>query len=207
MTAVASARPPESGRIGPNAITRVAEVLQERLGLAPTQGVFEAAGLAHHLRCPPGAMVDEDDVGALHQALRRRLGEPLAREVAREAGARTARYLLAHRIPSPAQALLRRLPARWAARALCSAIARHAWTFAGSGAFHASSGSTVRLRIRHNPMCRHLPSSTPGCDFYTAVFEGLFRELVHPQARATELACEGCGADACVFEVRWEPGG
>ena len=199
---------PAAGRIGPNAITRVAEVLPERVGTAATLALFEAAGLVHHLRQPPQAMVDESDVWSLHDALRRQLGWPLAREVAREAGTRTGSYLLAHRIPRLVQRLLKVLPARVAARVLCSAITRHAWTFAGSGsfatAFAVEPGVPVRLRIRDNPMCRDVQAETPMCDFYAAVFERLFRELVHPRARVTETACEACGAEACTFDIRWD---
>jgi len=43
----------------------------------------------------------------------------------------------------------------------------------------------------------------PGCDFYAATFERLFRVLVHADARVVETACEACGAAECRFEVRW----
>lgn len=192
-----------AGRIGPNAIIRVAESLPARIGAAATQAVFEAAGLAHYLREPPGSMVDEAEVRRLHEALRRELGWPLARDVAREAGVRTARYLLAHRIPRLVQRILKLLPAPLAARVLLAAIGRHAWTFAGSGAFSARAGRPVVLTIRGNPMCVGLRADAPACDFYAATFEGLFAALVHPRARVVETACTAQGAPACVFEVRW----
>ena len=192
-----------SGRIGPNAIIRVAEVLPGRVGAAATQRLFEAAGLAHYLREPPGSMVDEAQVRRLHEILRRELGWTLAGEIAREAGTRTARYLLAHRIPRPVQVLLKLLPAPLAARALLSAITRHAWTFVGSGEFGARPGRPVILTIRRNPMCVGLQADVPSCDFYRATFEGLFEALVHPGARVVETACAAQGAPACVFEVRW----
>lgn len=192
-----------AGLIGPNAIIRVAESLPARIGAAATQAVFEAAGLAHYLREPPGSMVDEAEVRRLHDALRRELGWPLARDVAREAGARTARYLLAHRIPQPVQLVLELLPGAAAARMLLAAIARHAWTFAGSGEFSTRAGRPVVLTIRCNPMCVGLRADAPACDFYAATFEGLFVALVHPQARVVETACMAQGAPACIFEVRW----
>lgn len=193
-----------SGRIGPNAIIRVAEALPPRVGAAATAALFESAGLAHYLREPPSSMVDEAEVGRLHDALRRELGWPEARAVAREAGRRTGEYLLAHRIPGPVQSLLKRLPAGWAARVLLKAIARHAWTFAGSGHFSAQHGTPVRLEIRRNPMCRGVQADEPACDFYAATFERLFRELVHARSRVTETSCEAVGADACRFEIRWD---
>ncbi len=191
------------GRIGPNAITRVAEVLPALCGPQRAEQVFAQAGLLSHWRHPPEAMVDETEVARLHAALRATLGEAAARRVAREAGKRTGDYLLAHRIPKPVQALLKRLPAPLAARVLLSAITRHAWTFAGSGRFEAKAGRPVRLSIRGNPMCKDLQSEAPACDFYAATFERLFRVLVHPAACVTETACEACGADACQFEIDW----
>ena len=199
MTAQAAA-----GRIGPNAITRVAEVLPPRVGSRLTRELFEHAGLRHYLERPPERMVDEAEVRRLHHALRDELGEAKAREVAAAAGRATADYLLAHRIPKPAQAVLKRLPPPLAARALLSAIRGHAWTFAGSGHFEARAGHPVVLRITGNPMCRGATLSTPGCDFYAATFERLFRVLVHPASTVVETHCEACGDALCRFEVRWK---
>lgn len=192
-----------AGRIGPNAITRVAEAL----GPARARPVFQHAGLAAYLEAPPQAMVDEREVIALHAALRSDLGEAEARRVAADAGRRTAAYLLAHRIPAPAQVLLKALPAGLAARALLQAIGGHAWTFAGSGQFVAQvTGDRARpvvLTIAHNPLCRGVHSAEPCCDYYLAVFEVLFRTLVHRDATVAETACEACGDPACTFEIRW----
>jgi divinyl protochlorophyllide a 8-vinyl-reductase len=203
MDAALQRVPARGGRIGPNAITRVAEVLRARRGEAAAAALFGRAGLLPYLTQPPGAMVDEAEVTRLHQVLRDSLGTDGAREVAREAGTRTAEYLLAHRIPRPAQAVLKRLPAQLAARALLSSIRGHAWTFAGSGRFEARAGHPVVLTITGNPMCRGATLAEPGCDFYAATFERLFRELVHPQACGVETHCEACGHDLCRFELRW----
>ncbi len=192
-----------AARIGPNAITRVAEALIVGGGPALAQRVFERAGLAAYLREPPGQMVDESEVTRLHRELRGLLGAPAAAAVAREAGLRTAAYLLAHRIPGPVRAVLRRLPARVAARVLLHAIRRHAWTFAGSGRFEARAGRPVVLTLRDNPLCRGLRADMPVCDFYAATFEGLFRALVHPAACVEEVACEARGDAECRFELRW----
>jgi divinyl protochlorophyllide a 8-vinyl-reductase len=69
--------------------------------------------------------------------LRADLGPAMAAEVARDAGLRTADYLLANRIPKPVQVLLKHLPAPLAARVLLSAIRRHAWTFRRQRQLHA----------------------------------------------------------------------
>ena len=192
-----------AGRIGPNAITRVAEVLPQRVGEAGTRALFERAGLLHHLLCPPQDMVDEADVRRLHGRLREDLGTDAAQAVALAAGRRTAEYLLAHRIPRPVQALLKILPAPLAARVLLTAIRRNAWTFVGSGQFTAEAGSPVRLHIRHNPLCRDLQATRPACHFYAATFERLFDVLVHRGSRVEEVACEACGEAECRFEIRW----
>jgi len=192
-----------AGRIGPNAITRVAEVLPTRIGAEAAATLFASAGLLHHLRRPPEAMVDEAEVRRLHRELRAQLGLPAAAEVARAAGRRTADYLLQRRIPRPAQALLKCLPAPLAARVLLAAIARNAWTFVGSGRFSARAGRPVVLAIRDNPLCCGLDSVAPACDFYAATFERLFQVLVHPRAAVREVTCEACGDTACRFEIDW----
>jgi divinyl protochlorophyllide a 8-vinyl-reductase len=196
-----------AGRIGPNAITRLAEAMPACVGASVTREVFVRAGLVHHLLKPPEHMVDETEVRRLHGALRATVGEATAQGLAREAGTLTARYLLAHRIPGPVQALLKVMPARLAAHLLLAAIARHAWTFAGSGVFSHQcpwrGGAPATLRIQHNPLCRDLSTDTPACVYYAATFEALFRALVHRHSRVIEVACEACGAEACEFEVRW----
>ena len=194
---------PPTGRIGPNAITRVAEALREGLGDAAATALFARAGLAQLLAQPPEQMVDEAQVTRLHAELRHTLGLVTAREIAREAGRRTGDYLLAHRIPRAAQALLRWLPAALAARALLAAIRGHAWTFAGSGEFSARAGHPVVLSLRHNPLCRGAALAHPACDYYAATFERLFRELVHPRTRGVETNCEACGDGLCRFELHW----
>ena len=191
-----------AGRIGPNAVTRLAEALDALRGHAETVAVFARAGLCDRLAEPPERMVDESEVIALHAALRARLpGEAAA--IAADAGRRTADYLLEHRIPRVMRLLLPRLPARLAARILLAAIGRHAWTFAGSGRFTVLPGRVPRFSIAGGPLARGMHAAAPVCDYYAATFQGLFRALLHPQAQVVETACEACGAPACVFEAHW----
>jgi divinyl protochlorophyllide a 8-vinyl-reductase len=199
--AVSAAR--EAGRIGPNAITRVAEVMPSLVGAGMTRHLFDAAGLLRYLQTPPQGMVDEAEVRRLHAILHETLGSEAATRITDQAGQRTADYLIAHRIPKAVQALLRLLPAPLASRVLLAAIRRHAWTFSGSGEFTAHAGVPVLLSIRGNPLCQGFEAESPACAFYAATFERLFRLLVHPAARVREITCEACGADACRFEVRW----
>ena len=190
-------------RIGPNALIQVAHALAAAPGEASARHLFRLAGLAGYLDAPPASMVDELEVARLHRSVRANLGPAQARRVFRDAGQRTAMYLLANRIPRPLQALLRRMPSGLAARVLLRAIGQHAWTFAGSGRFEARYGQPVVLTITGNPLCRGVASLVPVCDYYAATFEHLFRSLVHPETRVIETACEATGAPACVLELSW----
>jgi divinyl protochlorophyllide a 8-vinyl-reductase len=191
------------GRIGPNAIIQVDHALQRWGGAELAERIFGQAQLLHYRLQPPQRMVDEAEVVRLHQLMARELGSE-AVAVARDAGTATARYLLANRIPRPMQKALKLLPARAALEVLLRAIARHAWTFVGSGEFSVvRSAQGIELQVQHNPLCRGLQADTPACDYFAACFETLFKTLVHSHARVRETACEACGDDACRFLVTW----
>jgi divinyl protochlorophyllide a 8-vinyl-reductase len=198
-----SDQPPAAARIGPNAVTRTAEALREALGDAACRRIFVRAGLEPYLTSPPATMVAEHDVVALHRAVRAELDAAVADAVMSDAGARTARYLLAHRIPKPAQALLRALPARLASRLLLGLIAKHAWTFAGSAELRIVHGRPARVIFGGSPLARVPASDAPVCAFYAATFETLFRQLVHADAVGRETACAAAGDEACTLELSW----
>ncbi len=196
--------PPEAGaRIGPNAVTRVAEAMRAAAGEDAVLALFAEADLGRHLATPPERMVAEGDVTRLHAALRARLGEDGAARIGAEAGRLTGDYLLAHRIPRPLQAVLRVIPARIAARVLLGAIGRHSWTFSGSGAFHAEAGRPARLTISGCPLCRGARTASPACAYFAATLQRLFQALVARRTRVVETACSALGAPACVFEIRY----
>lgn len=197
--------PPEA-RIGPNALTRTLEAVIALEGQQGAARVFGAAGLSRYLEQPPTGMVPEGDVTALYRAVRDQLGEDRARSVGWIAGRRTADYLLAHRIPRAAQRVLRLLPAPLSARVLCAVIARHAWTFAGSGRMACRHGHGVRIVIESCPLCRATIADAPVCDYFAGTFERLFGALVQAEARARETACAATGAPSCTFVVTWRPG-
>jgi len=194
-----------AGKVGPNAITRVAEALRSHRGERLCREVFARAGLAHHLDHPPAAMVDEADVAALQAALRETLGPAHAARIAREAGRLTGDYLLAHRIPRPVQWLVRALPARLGARLLLASIARHGWTFAGSGRMRITPGNPAVLAIAGCPLCRGARSPHPVCDLYAVTLERLFHRLVDPGTVVRETQCEAMGAPECRFAIAWTP--
>ena len=200
---IAMSQDPAAHRIGPNAITRVAEVLREDYPESEVERLFALADIAGYLAEPPDRMVDEREVTRLHGVLRAELGVEVALRLARGAGVRTGDYLLAHRIPAGVQVLLSWLPARLASRVLLGAIQRHAWTFAGSGVLGVRKAFPPRLSIAGCCICHGAQSPMPLCDFYTAAIERLFQKLVTPSARVTEITCQATGAHACTFEVLW----
>lgn len=199
----AAAEPLAGQRIGPNAIIRTREALSEHVGDELCARIFLGADLEGYLATEPTTMVPEVEVVALHRALRRELAPATADAVVRDAGARTARYLLTHRIPKPAQVLLRALPARLAARLLLALIARHAWTFAGSARLTIVPGRPARVHFDDSPFARVGAASAPVCGFYVGTFEVLFRDLVHPATRGRETTCAAVGDDRCTLSLDW----
>ena len=198
------ARGASVARIGPNSIIRIADALLARHGAETAAAVFAAAGLSHYLDAAPDAMVPAVDVTALHTALRAGLDRDAAEAVCQDAGVATADYLLAHRIPKPAQALLKIMPPVPAARVLIKAMGRHAWTFAGAGRFEGTAGRPTRLVIADGPIQAASPgASAPVCGYYAATFEHLFRTLIARRAVVRETACQAMGAPACTFTVTW----
>lgn len=188
------------GRIGPNALIQLVPVLDATHGTAARQALFEACGVAE---VPDGSgMIDEGPVAAVHQAMRTRFPDT-APQMAHAAGLAVGDYILAHRIPSPAQTILRTLPAPLAARVLTRAILSHAWTFCGSGHVTGSAGHPTVFKIHDNPVVRGEHSEACLCHWHAAVFERLFTRLVHSCAHAQETACCATGAPACRFEIRW----
>lgn len=184
-------------RIGPNAILQHLPVLDAVIGERLREALLHCAGVS----APPAdsGMIPEDQVARLHHAVRLYLPDR-APAIQRAAGWATGEYILAHRIPPVAQALIRSLPAWAGARVLASAITRHAWTFAGSGAFKVLAHGPLRLEIAHNPLAIG-PACAPICHWHAAVFERLFTALVWPRLRVTEEECTATGAQACRFRI------
>jgi divinyl protochlorophyllide a 8-vinyl-reductase len=176
-------------RIGPNAILQLLPVLDRDLGREARDRLLSGIDLP-----PPDAgMWPEAACRAAHLAVWQGCGDRAAAILA-EAGQGTADYILAHRIPRPAKALIRALPAPLGARLLAQAIARHAWTFAGSGEFRILSRAPLTFEVQHNPL------GFPGRPslWHAAVFTRLFRALVWPGARV-ETVEEGSATRFCLF--------
>lgn len=185
------------GRIGPNAILQLVDVLERR-----GEGRLLAAVLAEaRVARPPrdAGMLPEADCAAVHQALRRL--SPGAERLLEEAGSATGDYILTYRIPKLAQRVLRLLPGALAAPVLTQAIARHAWTFAGTGSFRVESARPLVLSVARNPLVAGWRADRPQCIWHVAVFRRLYGRLVWPGVQVRETACCACGDPACRFEI------
>lgn len=188
-----------AGLIGPNAVLQLVPLLDRAGGTEWRQTLLARAGME---ALPDGsAMIPEVPVTRLHQALRRDRPD-LAARLSWQAGLATGDYILAHRIPKAAQLLLKILPWRLSARLLSLAIARNAWTFAGSGQFLVLSPLIFELRA--NPLVRGEVADHPLCDWHRGVFTRLFQTLVHPRLTCLEPRCCATGHAACRFEMHRE---
>ncbi|MEM6616899.1 MAG: bacteriochlorophyll 4-vinyl reductase [Pseudomonadota bacterium] len=162
--------------IGPNAIIQIVNVVRDVKGDNAVRLLLTGAGLGVYADSPPTEMVPEQEVTALHHAVFEAWPDD-ASPILKEAGRRTADYVMAYRIPAFARGALKVLPRALSAPLLLSAIERNSWTFAGSGAF-AWQASPAVLTITHNPVM------TPGCPWHCGVFERLFEVLVGRGYRA-----------------------
>lgn len=186
-----------SARIGPNAILQHLPVLDAMIGTRLRDALLHRAGVSE----PPAdaGMLPEDEVARLHNAVRLFLPDR-ASAIQRAAGLATGDYILANRIPRAAQLVIRALPSWAGARVLSSAIAKHSWTFAGSGVFRVAGHGPLIFEIRNNPLATG--GSEHGiCHWHVAVFERLFSALVWPDVQVVELACSASGAPACLFRI------
>ena len=187
----------ECGRIGPNAILQLVDVLERRGEFDLCRSVLAEAGVSR----PPrdAGMLPEGDCAAVHQAVRRLA--PGAEGLLEEAGLATGDYILTHRIPKQAQAVLRVLPGGLAAPVLTRAIARHSWTFAGTGEFRVAGSRPLVVSVARNPLVAGWRASTPQCIWHVAVLRRLYGRLVWPGVQVREVACCACGDPACRFEI------
>lgn len=193
-----AAAEPHAGRIGPNVIIQTAYALRDRLGDDVAARLL-LQSTTHGLADLPQEMVEESKANALVRAVHDAYGTAFARSLMRESGRRTGDYLLAHRIPKPAQWLLPLLPNEMALRVLLGAIGKHTWTFAGSAYVHITPGDPAVITLQHCPLCAGQRAADPICDFYAGTFARLAQALLGPKGWAEEVACEARGDSACRF--------
>jgi len=185
-------------KVGPNAILQTAEAIAQLHGEAMRDAILADARLPPWGAAPKG-LVEAALVRSLNQALRQRLGRDAALATMRRAGELTGGYILANRIPRPAMAALRLLPAPLGVNLLLRAIARHSWTFAGN----------ARVEIRHG--WRRAETAIAGnpiafgpCVWHEAVFETLLAPLAGKRLTVRETACCRDGAAECRFEIHFQ---
>ena len=186
-----------TARIGPNAIWQIVPALDRQIGVEARQRLMQS--VAVDVPPPDSGMVPEGDVIRLHRAVTEALPD-LVPDVMREAGLATADYILANRIPTTAQLAIRALPAALGSRVLAGAIAKHSWTFAGSGTFRIEGHRPLEVSIAHNPLATG-PEGACGCHWHMAVFERLFARLVWRKVKVSETNCCATGAPACRFVI------
>jgi divinyl protochlorophyllide a 8-vinyl-reductase len=190
-------------RIGPNAIIQTGQALSAFYGPGVARLIFEAAGLGHNIGALPTTMLNEHEPVALFAAIHAMLPRAEADRVLAEAGHRTGHYILENRIPPIARQILPKLPAGLSSRLLVSAIARHAWTFAGSGRFEGRvtgwNRPVVTLVIAANPL------ATPGCPWHGAVFHRLFASLCGDVTSVRHTQCCARGDGACITQLGLAP--
>lgn len=193
------------GRIGPNAITQVATALEHSVGSFHTRELFESAGIDGYLTRPPDDMVAEQEVMALHTAMRRLLPADLHSAISLAAGHATGDYLLEHRIPRGAQRIVHALANPLGTRLLVGAIRRHAWTFTGSGHLRLEYAPLPVFLIENCPLCRSARHPVPACSYFAATFERLFQRLIDSDLCVSETHCAARGDGACRFAVLRAP--
>ncbi|MEM1037898.1 MAG: bacteriochlorophyll 4-vinyl reductase [Pseudomonadota bacterium] len=185
------------GLIGPNAILQLKQPMDAALGA----GAMDLLLTLSNVKLPTGdCMVDQRDVAAVHQTLAITFPD-FAPGIAASAGKKTAHYICANRIPAPARTVLRVVPTAVGVQMLTKAIAKHAWTFCGTGSLTTCVRSTIRFEIKDNPVVEGMTSDAPCCHWHAAVFGELYTKLLGKPFKTKEVACRAMGASACTFEV------
>lgn len=185
--------------IGPNTILQLRDPVATVLGPDVLAQVLHLCGVD----MPTGErMIPQRDAALVHKTLHRLFPER-SRDIAIAAGAATARYICAHRIPRAARLLLRLMPAALSERMLTRAVLRHAWTFCGSGHVTAQrrAGAT-HFALHANPMVDPGSDEALQCHWHAAVFAELYSTLIGRPYAAVETDCCGSGAAACSITVR-----
>lgn len=190
----------EAPRIGPNSVLQSLRALAELESAQVLAAIRDRAALPDPL---PDGMIPDAWFVRLVEAIRAELPDDRAEAVLQRAGAHTATYVAAHRIPRPIRALLAVLPARLGIPILLTAFRKHAWTFAGAGRFAIEGEYPGTLVLEDAPTCREHGDGPLRGSYYAAAFEGLLR-LASARVHVHEIACQGAGAARCRFHVSFD---
>ncbi len=189
-------RTTDRARIGPNSIIQTVQSLRDQYGLAQANALLAQGGQASLIEHLPAEMVDEAEFHALVQMLVAQLGPTEAAQVLYEAGQRTARYLLQHRIPRLFQHLVRLLPRRSALWLLLRAISFNAWTFVGSGRFDFVVHRHPSISVRVN-----YPTVSSVASFYGGTFAHLIQVLIDPRTTMQTSTSYSAGGIDCTYTL------
>lgn len=189
-----------AARIGPNSIIQTVAVLREVYTPDELRTVLtgKAAGYLSHL---PHEMIPEVEFHELVELLTARLGVERAGEILHRSGELTADYVRANRIPAPIRTVLGLLPAPISLRLFLLAISKHAWTFAGSGAFSFSIGRTPSVSIGKSVSRDTSGIAAVLCRYYCGAFTQLLRRVVSSRISLREVACQARSGSACVHQI------
>ncbi len=188
-------------QIGPNVVL---QLIPAAIGMGfgeRLKAIFKTARFEEWWSSPPHEMIAAKDASILFGAIHNAFSSKEAEALLARAGQMTADYLLANRIPKPAQFILRFMPRRLAVQILSKAIAKHAWTFAGAGRFKARITPSIHFEITDNPLCANLQTATPSCHWHAAVFQRIFGSIFNAPVRVTEIECAGVSGRVCRFEI------
>lgn len=187
-----------AGRIGPNAVLQLAGPVENLLGQGAMARILDASDVP----MPAGdQMIPQDAVGRVYHTMWKHFPKQAA-TLSQRAGAGTARYIRANRIPKAARLLLRMLPRSLSERLLSKAIVDHAWTFCGSGTLStAREEGEIHFLLQENPLADRTIQPPHLCIWHAAVFAEIFSLILGRAYYCKEVACCALGADVCHFVV------
>jgi divinyl protochlorophyllide a 8-vinyl-reductase len=187
-------RPVQPDFVGPLVVLQLVRMLEKILGADACDLALKEARL---YRLPKvNEPVREEKAARLHSTVRR-LWPDKSDDILRRAGSDSGSYILEHQLSKRARTLLNGMPKSAAAWMLAKSAEQQSWLFTGSGTFRVESSSLFVLE--RNPLILGERSDKTLCHFHSALFETLFRAMVHPQLECREVTCLARGDDACTF--------
>jgi divinyl protochlorophyllide a 8-vinyl-reductase len=174
---IAMSQTPAAHRIGPNAITRVAEVLREDYPEPEVERLFALADIAGYLAEPPQKMVDEREVTRLHGGPAHRIGrgDRLAAGP-RRGGCEPATTFWRTGFPLASRSSCPGYPPGWPAGCCSAPSSVTPGPSPGAACWGVRKAFPPRLSIAGCCICHGAQSPMPLCDFYAAAIERLFQK-------------------------------
>lgn len=183
--------------VSPHLILHLLTAVERALGSDHKEALLETADIG--IIPANSDLVSELKAARLHQALRERHPNQ-APELLAEAGRMTGEALIAAQVTDRAKVMLGSAPWPLAAWLVSKTIRQNAGLFSGTGGFRVTN--TLHCELEDNPLVRGETSGVPVCHWNRALFEAVYKTLVHPQLECFETDCCATGASACRFEMR-----